>query len=1027
MGTIPGRLNLYAKTLIEERKYKKAEEILLPLIQADNLETNILFNYCLAILDCNLFNFPAGIQFKSTKIPTGSRQLISKIEKKNIFLDILDAELNPQSSMEKYQKLLQKYSESYTKEAWRLFAGLGKVYFDQKQFDSAIINIKKALGTMPFNENLLLLLIQSYANLKLWNEIENLLNSGSFLGKSINNQAFKWLMKHSGSSEWSKFLESQVQKNSDSEIYKILFSNSLLVQGRKEDAASILKDLFKNLDSDSENYLICIQLLINSDEITLAERFIEIYLSNNKALKKSDFLSVAFLYEQLGKSEKSLSILNRLQLKNPALILFKISLLDNLDKQYQVEELINKVIQKDFPEEDNLIDISVKLPKVVELTQDKPSQIFIYAAAIELKRKNIDGALSLLDKGINQYPEDQNILFNLIDLLHRCGKNDDFNQILEVHKQALNEIQNPIFDCLLGEIALSSNEEILCAQYLSSAMKIDPENHRVKALQARMLSINGYIDEARNIFEGISKDINANEEKKTSKTISNYEAYAGLWLGQAAYDLGEFHFAIEFAQKEIENLGYLTPNIYLFLLALASLAEEEFIKGQLKIINHLNPINEMEMHSFNAISDLISDEFKENIEIKNLLSRCKIFLGQKIDNTISEKFDEESDRLNSKIYIIYKERGYEAAEIVFNTIQTDPDNEIFLANLEKNDDPKKALMHLKNVLKVNATDASTFALLSILEKNLGNLGEAYAAISLALEEWDNEYEWQQMAGDLCKEMGDVYHSMMHYEKAQQLKLNSRLEKASDIQNLSIENEAAIPILEDQLLRNPNWEQHIQLGKIFLKSGTIRKAIQAFESAEKLDPQNPYSYYWLAEAALKLNNPEKALIYIGKALNIDDSDIELIAKKIEIFEKINKYDLAFKFLDEKFALEDISTTDLQLIKSKLIAKKQGIDAALIFLNSIKDLQQNAELLIEKAKLDSQNGNLENSERIAEQLLSQDKVKPQALELLGSISKSRGELDRSIDFYVKAIELNPYSTDNFSNWPKYIMTRRILNKL
>jgi tetratricopeptide (TPR) repeat protein len=1008
----PLKINLYAKTFIEEGKYKKAEEILLPLVQVDNSDTNIIFNYCLAQLECSHSNFPAGIQLKNIQITDTLKKLVSKINKRNIFVDILDAELNPQNRLEKYHKLLQKYSEENTKETWRLFAGLGKAYFDQEQFDSAIINIKKALGTMPHIEGLLLQLIQSYANLKLWNEIENLLNSNLFLGKSINNQDFKWLSTHSNSSEWSKFLESQTQKYSDNEIYKILLSNSLLAQGRKEEAADILKGLFKSLNLDSEFYPICIQLLIDSDEIALAERFVEIFLSNKKSLEKSDFISAAFLYDQLGKSEKSLSILNRLKLNNSALTLFKIKLLDDLGRQELAEELINKVIEKDHPEDEDLLDISVKFPKIVELAQENPSQIFLYAAQIQLKRRNIDGALLILDKAVVQFPEDQNIVFYLIELLHRVGKNDEINQILVGNKKTKKEILLPLLNCLLGEIALSNKEEILCAQYLTAAMNIDPDNPRVKALQVRMLAINGNVNEAKDIFEEICKEINTTEEKKISKTISNFTAHEGLWLGQTACDLGEFHLAIQFAQKEIEALGHFAPTIRLFLSALASLSEKEFIKGELKIINHLNPINDMELHTFNSISGFVSQELNNDPEINNLLNRCHLFMGQKIDSNCTERFLKESKYLNSRIYMIYKEKGYEAAEIVFNSLQTIPENELFLAILEKDDFPQKALLHLKNALKVNSSDASMYALLAILEKNLGNLSEAYAAICLALEEWPEEIQWQQMAGDFCKDMGDVYHSISHYEKAQQLKFSSRLERASASQNLTIESETTIPILEEQLLQNPDWEQHIQLGKIFLSLGNIRKAIKSFESAEKLNPQNPYPYYWLAETALKLNNPEKALINIEKALVKNGSDIELISKKIEILERINKYDLAFKFLDEKSALEDSSRADLQLLKSKLIAKKQGIDAALIFLNSIKDLRQKPELLIEKARLDSQKGDLETSETIAEQLLNQDKVKPQALELLGSIAKVRGELDRAIDFYIKAIEMDPFTADNFS---------------
>ena len=63
-------------------------------------------------------------------------------------------------------------------------------------------------------------------------------------------------------------------------------------------------------------------------------------------------------------------------------------------------------------------------------------------------------------------------------------------------------------------------------------------------------------------------------------------------------------------------------------------------------------------------------------------------------------------------------------------------------------------------------DARYQALLAIIEKNMGNLADAYAAISLALDQCPDEYEWQIMAGDLSKAVGDLHASLTHYKKAQ---------------------------------------------------------------------------------------------------------------------------------------------------------------------------------------------------------------------------------------------------------------------
>lgn len=66
--------------------------------------------------------------------------------------------------------------------------------------------------------------------------------------------------------------------------------------------------------------------------------------------------------------------------------------------------------------------------------------------------------------------------------------------------------------------------------------------------------------------------------------------------------------------------------------------------------------------------------------------------------------------------------------------------------------------------------------MAIIEKNLGNISDAYSAISLALTQWPDEYEWQILAGDLSKSLGDLHTSIAHYKKAQRLDISHGLDK-----------------------------------------------------------------------------------------------------------------------------------------------------------------------------------------------------------------------------------------------------------
>ena len=1011
----PRKLNLSAKTLIYYEKYQKAEKILRLLIDTNNFDEDCLFDYCLAALECSLSDFPFGMNTKNSNRIDEIKEMIDfRNRKEGIFLELLEAELASDDRLEKYQQLLQKYSEGHNPEVWRIFAGLGKVYFNKKQYDSAIINIKRAYGTMPDNESLLWLLIRGYANLRLWNEIENLFNTSQILDKRSLIKGLMNFEVFSDSSEWSRFLENQVQKKPDETIYKIILSKSLVVSGKKLEAVKLIKSFYEDLNVGDEFYLYCAQTLIDADEPLLAERLIEIYLSNKKTLEQNDYVSSAFLYEQLGKSEKALGKLNHLELKDPVLLTYKAKLLNDSGNLSQSQNLINIAIENNEVEEINLRDIFAHIPETVKSIEKNPALVYMMASSLELKNKNIDKAISFLEKGLYKYPKNQEILFNLLELLNITGKNEDINKIISENSQALVDINSPYLSCLMGEITLSQKEEVTGARYLSTAMKLGPDYPRVKALQARMVAINGNILEAQKIINCVKEELQETEagQKIIFQSVGQVEANSKLWLAKAALDLKDHRTALRISQQEIDNFGIYPPSILLFFSAFASLLEEEFILGELNINSHLKPIEDDEMATFSTIVKNLSSAHSNKQEIDDLVTRCQIYL-ENDSKTLAkaEKLAPEINNINSIFYGIYKLKGQEAAEIAFNSHQTDPNHELFLAILEKDDNPQKALSHIKQVINRSTPDARTHALLAIVEKNLGNLPDSYAAILLALDQWPDEYEWQVMAGDLSKAFGDLHTSLLHYEKAQRINIKSGFEKDINALHLSIENENAIPILEEQLSQNMNKEQLIQLGKICLKFGNYRKAVNAFENAVKNYPQDAIPYYWLSETALKLNNPGKALINIEKAITKDGTNTQLICKKANILSKIKGYSWAINFLDEKLSKKNDSDDELLLLKTKMLSEKDGDKAALQFLNSIEKLQENSVLILEKARLELRIGDLDASEAIAEKLLGQNDHRSNVLALLGLIAKERGELDRAIDFYIKSLEMNPFSTEQF----------------
>ncbi len=892
---------LSAKMLIEERKFLQAEKLLNPLLNTEVNDADCVFNYCLTLLKCRIADFPIGIQ-ENKSIPDEIKTLLDfKYQNEDVLLDLLDAELDSEKRLEKYQLLLQQYSNGSNPESWRIYAGLGKTYFDLKQYDSAIVNLKRASITVPNNAMLLWLLVQCYINLRLWNEIDTLFNSELNLDVWANILQLKKKLNQSEKIEWSHFLENQVQKKPDELLIKALLAQSYVEINKKFEAIELVKNIYEKLDVSNEYYLFWAQILADADEPKLAERLVEVFLSNKKLLDQKDYLACSFLYDQLLNPKKALAMVNHLGNLDLPLSVYKTKLLKENESSSQPLNAFNYENNSETNEGIDLSNVIVRIPELIIQLNNDPALAYLAMTLAELKEKNLDQAISTLYRGLVKLPANQEILSNLLNLLTFTGRNEELEKVIKANNDALLEIKSPNLLCVLGEIALSNGEEVTCARYLSDAIKIAPVNPRVRALQARMITRNGNTSDALNIFNQTLYDFQKNENDYAAKNDAMISSETGskLWLADAALEMREYSAALEICRQEINNFGYFLPNSKIFLSALSALLEEEFILHEIKVSTDLNEINDDIKEIYSTIVNNLAKEFQNNREFNESLIKCQLFLGDDPEAFIkAEGFDSKENNINAKIYAIFKNKGQAAAEIAFNSLKANDAQNFFFAVLEKDSNPEKALQHLKKVENQAAPDARSNALLAIIEKNLGNFSDAYAAICLALEEKPDEYEWQIMAGDLSKTVGDLHASLSHYEKAQSLNIKQNLNKDIETLNLSIETEAAIPILEKQLLRNPDQEQRIQLGKIYFKFGNYRKAVDIFETAAQHDSADARPYYWLSEISLRLKNPSKALEKIEKAITLNESDIQMICTKARILKDLFGLDKALTYIDDE---------------------------------------------------------------------------------------------------------------------------------
>src|SRR5690606_30724063 len=108
----------------------------------------------------------------------------------------------------------------------------------------------------------------------------------------------------------------------------------------------------------------------------------------------------------------------------------------------------------------------------------------------------------------------------------------------------IEEIKSVHLLVSLGESALEFDEEILAADYLSTCIKIDPDNSRVQGLQVRLQKRNGNIEDAKSLYKNLQLCLNSHAEiinqQFNTKILSNR-----FWIALLASEMDDFPLAIE--------------------------------------------------------------------------------------------------------------------------------------------------------------------------------------------------------------------------------------------------------------------------------------------------------------------------------------------------------------------------------------------------------------------------------------------------------------------------------------------------
>lgn len=331
----------------------------------------------------------------------------------------------------------------------------------------------------------------------------------------------------------------------------------------------------------------------------------------------------------------------------------------------------------------------------------------------------------------------------------------------------------------------------------------------------------------------------------------------------------------------------------------------------------------------------------------------------------------------------------------------------------------------------------TYYLQALLALQAGLLATALQAIQKALADWPEEPRWHALAAQIY--LGsDVQKGLPNRQKAKtHLELASRLE--------------------------PHYTLHfIQLGRLLYEWGDYPQAITALEQAGKLSPDNPEIWMLLAEVQQAAGILDKAALSAEKAMDSlpDKSPALILSGKIALsaknprsalsraqsvlsskpdhtpalhlmahsLEALQRPDEAIELLDKTLPmLKDPIPTQLE--KLMLLYRSRGLEAGLEALQElVEEHIQSPELLALLAQWLSEADQVDAAVQTARAALQADQGRlapiqqAQLYHLIGMKMKQSGQLDQAIHALSQATQLEPDRVEHYLDLASAYQDRR-----
>ena len=598
--------------------------------------------------------------------------------------------------------------------------------------------------------------------------------------------------------------------------------------------------------------------------------------------------------------------------------------------------------------------------------------------------------------------------------------------------------------CLIGELALSENEEIAAADALTTAMKISSRDPRALALKARLRLRQGGLKDANKTLELGMKALG--EDNHTQSASSARRADVHIALALAALECQAWSPAVYLLKEAIKFVPQ-EPRAYIELArSLVLRAEHQRLCQAVHISQHAPGIAITSDDTYQQFEQTIIAATKTLREIRSALEHPEELqallstwlsrgqaafkpsvehahalsdLPQTPDNQAAHlaalresQAHRSAAKLATEMYAANEDRPIEhpalLAQIALALIQAEPNWAASAAQQALDISGRRNMPNFAVYYAVKATIAQQAQNHPLLLDTIHGLQAV----------WDDEPYWHSLAAEILLSQGKsaqkAQQAVEHMEKAIQLEpLKVEHYKILGQAHFNSENirSALQSFNRASSLAPADPEPQLALAQVFHTNGDSRQANKYAKKAIELGPKNPEALKLLAKIAIDRGAPEETLLHAGELIKANPGDYQAMLLQAEALTMLKKPAEALIALEAATA-RMLPTASLLLKTISLKRQVYGEKAALESLHNLAgQYPHDLDIAFELAQALADRGKQNDAIQTAQQSLAAatNEATPEQRSrlhhMLGMLLRRSGQLDHAVSNLSSAIDHQP----------------------